>query len=505
MLTVETIRKIRLSVHRDGKSIRQTAKDLRLSRNTVRKAIRTGETTFHYERRVQPMAKLGSYVEILDRWLEEEQKLPKRERRTAQMLFEQLQGEGYGGGYDSVRRYIQRWRREQKMLSEQVFIPLVFDPGEAYQFDWSHEWVELAGMPVKVKVAHLRLCHSRLFLCIAYPRETQEMVFDAHIRAFKFFGGVCRKGIYDNLKVVVNKVLKGKERNFNSRFMQLCSHYLFEPVPCTPAAGWEKGQVENQVGLTRRRFFTPKAKVKCFDELNAKLEGHCIAWAKTHKHPSMPDRTVWEVFEEERPYLMRLPPPFDGYAERPARVTPSSLVTFDRNRYSVECSQVGRTVQLRVYADRILIVADSKVVGEHERQFGRGKTVFNPWHYLPALERKPGALRNGAPFKNWGLPQAIQRTLERLKHRYGDWDRQFVGILSAVPLYGLEAVEEACGQALSMGSPSKEVVLNLLNRNQDQTPAPSIDLQAHLSLKQEPVADCQRYDRLLREARYVAP
>jgi transposase len=132
MLTVETIRKIRLSVHRDGKSIRQTAKDLRLSRNTVRKAIRTGETRFYYERKVQPMAKLGSYVEILDRWLEEEQKIPKRERRTAQMLFEQLQGEGYGGGYDSVRRYIQRWRREQKMLSEQVFIPLVFDPGEAF-------------------------------------------------------------------------------------------------------------------------------------------------------------------------------------------------------------------------------------------------------------------------------------------------------------------------------------------------------------------------------------
>ena len=132
MLTVETIQKIRLSVHREGKSIRQTAKDLRLSRNTVRKAIRTGETVFHYERRVQPMVKLGPYLEILERWLEEEQKLPKRERRTAQMLFENLQMEGYGGGYDSVRRYIQRWRREEKMLSEQVFIPLVFDPGEAF-------------------------------------------------------------------------------------------------------------------------------------------------------------------------------------------------------------------------------------------------------------------------------------------------------------------------------------------------------------------------------------
>jgi transposase len=120
----------------------------------------------------------------------------------------------------------------------------------------------MGGMPVKVKVAHIRLCHSRLFLAVAYARETQEMVFDAHIQAFDYFGGVCRRGIYDNLKTVVNKILSGKERNFNSRFAQLCSHYLFEPVACTPAAGWEKGQVENQVGVVRRHFFTPRLKAR---------------------------------------------------------------------------------------------------------------------------------------------------------------------------------------------------------------------------------------------------
>jgi hypothetical protein len=302
----------------------------------------------------------------------------------------------------------------------------------------------------------------------------------------------------------VDKVLKGKERNFNSRFTQLCSHYLFEPIGCTPAAGWEKGQVENQVGVARRRFFTPRPKVKDFTELNEHLKQHCIAWAKTHKHPTIAHKTVWEVYEDERPYLMQLPPAFDGYAERPARVTPSALVTFDRNRYSVDCSQVGRTVQLRVYAERIVIVSNGHVVAEHNRQFGRGKTVFNPWHYLPALERKPGALRNGAPFKDWDLPEAIQGILERLKRRYTDWDRQFVAILSAVSLYGLEAVEKACQRALAMRAVSKEVVLNLLNRHQDQEPAPSIDLPSHLILKEEPVADCRRYDRLLGEGHHDA-
>ena len=255
MLIVETIRKVRLAIHRDNKSIRQTAKDLKLSKNTVKKVIRSDQTRFEYKRKVQPRPKLGPYVQWLERQLELDQKLVKRQRRTAQILYEQLQTQGFDGGYDSVRRFVQRWQIQQRKAIKQVFVPLIFDPGEAFQFDWSHEWVNMAGMPVKAKVAHLRLCCSRLFLAVAYPRETQEMVFDAHIRAFEFFGGVCRRGIYDNLKTVVNKILTGKERQFNNRFTQLCSHYLFEPVACTPAAGWEKGQIENQVGVIRKRFF----------------------------------------------------------------------------------------------------------------------------------------------------------------------------------------------------------------------------------------------------------
>lgn len=504
MLTVETIRKVRIAYHRDGKSIRKTAKDLRLSRNTVRKVVRSDQTSFEYRRSKQPFPKLGAYIEELEQRLEQDQQLPKKRRRSAQVLFEELQNQGYCGGYDSVRRYVKRWRRQQQHMVAQVFIPLAFDPAEAFQFDWSHEWVQIDGMPVKAKAAHLRLCHSRMFLVVAYPRESQEMVFDAHMRAFEFFGGVCRKGIYDNLKAVVNKVLSGKERNFNNRFAQLCSHYLFEPIACTPAAGWEKGQVENQVGLVRRRFFTPRLKVKDFAELNAYLMGRCIGWAKTQPHPTIPEKTVWQVYQEEEPYFVKLAPRFDGYAERPARVCPSSLVTYDRNRYSVDCDHVGKTVQMRVYAERIVIVRNGQVIGEHERHFGRGKMIFNPWHYLRALERKPGALRNGAPFKDWCLPEGIEQVQQRLKRRYADWDRQFVGILQAVALYGPEAIEDACLQALKMNVISKETVLNIVHRNRDQHPEVVVDPPPHLVLKQEPVADCRRYDRLLKEVHHAA-
>jgi hypothetical protein len=220
-------------------------------------------------------------------------------------------------------------------------------------------------------------------------------------------------------------------------------------------------------------------------------------WAKTQRHPTQAEQTVWDVYEAERPYLLNLPPRFDGYAERPARVSPSSLVTFDRNRYSVNCREVGRVVQLRVYADRIVTVSNNEVIGDHPRQFGRNKTIFDPWHYLPVLDRKPGALRNGAPFKDWDLPVSIRRVQNHLKRLYADWDHQFVGILKTVPLCGLEAVDGACRQALKTPVISKEVVLNILHRSQDKEPATVVDLPERLMLKNEPVADCHRYEMLM--------
>jgi hypothetical protein len=199
-------------------------------------------------------------------------------------------------------------------------VPLSFAPGEAYQFDWSHEIVLINGTTVTVKVAHLRLCHSRMLFVRAYPRETQEMVFDAHERAFAFFKGTCTRGIYDNMKTAVETVFVGKDRHFNRRFLQMCSHYLIEPTACTPAAGWEKGQVENQVGLVRERFFTPRLRVSSYEELNALLLDRCVAYAKAHKHPEIAERTIWQAFEAER---ARLVPIANGATGRFDGSTPS--------------------------------------------------------------------------------------------------------------------------------------------------------------------------------------
>jgi transposase len=503
LLTVETIRKIRLAARDGKKSIRQISRDLCLSRNTVRKVLRSDETRHEYHRTTVHRPKLGPFIEVLSTWLEAEQVLPAKQRRTAERLYAGLQGEGYRGGYDSVRRFVKVWRREHQTTPTDAYIPLSFEPGDAFQFDWSHETVQLGGVTTAVKTAHIRLSHSRFFLAIAYLRESQEMVFDAHNRAFAFFGGACRRGLYDNMKTAVTRILRGKERDFNRRFEQLCSHYLFEPVACTPAAGWEKGQIENQVRTVRRRLFTPQRKAKDLQALNEALMGECLAWAKSRPHPVFKDKTVWVVFEEERPSLLQVARPFDAYAEREVRVSTTALVSFDRNRYSVACTAVGRSVQLRSYAAKIVVMYEGQCIGEHRRCFQRDQMLFEPWHYLPVLERKPGALRNGAPFKHWDLPQALQRTLSALK-RFADWDRQFVDILACVPVYGLESVAKACDQALLSGSASRDVVLNLLSRNTQEQAPEVVETPAHLTLDEPPVADCARYDRLRKETIHVA-
>ena len=499
MLVVETIGRIRREHLVKGKSIKEIARDLKISRNTVRKILRSGETLFSYEREVQPRPRLGRWKADLDRMLTANTETSARERLTLIRLFEELRTLGYEGGYDAVRRYARTWSREHASQTAAAFVPLSFAPGEAYQFDWSHEIVVMSGVTVTVKVAHVRLCHSRMMFCRAYPRETQEMVFDAHERAFAFFRGACTRGIYDNMKTAVETIFIGKDRQYNRRFLQMCSHHLVDPVACTPASGWEKGQVENQVGLVRERFFTPRLRVKTYDELNAWLTDKCVAYAKVHPHPERPDQTVWDVFEEERPNLVPYRGRFDGFHALPASVSKTCLVRFDNNKYSVMAKAVGRPVDVQAYADRIVIRQDGEIVGEHPRRFGRDQTVYDPWHYVPVLTRKPGALRNGAPFKDWVLPGSLGRVRARLTAT-ADGDRQMVDILAAVLTDGMAAVEAACSAALRQGVHSSDVILNILARLRQPAPPLTILTPDALHLRHEPAADCARYDSLRRAA-----
>src|ERR1700685_2459577 len=353
-------------------SISSIARDLKLSRPTVRKHCRTQSEPVH-QRRKQPTPRLGAFQATLETWLRTERLLPKAQRGSARRLFEALEVERYRVAYDSLQRFVQRWKATKSGPAlTQTYVPLAFAPGEVCQFDWSHEHVDLAGVMQTIKVAHFRRTFSRQMFVVAYPRETQEMVFDAHNRAFAFFGGVPQRMVYDNLKEVVDTIFTGKERLFNRRFMVLAHHYLFEPVACTPASGWEKGQVENQVGNIREWLFTPLARFASFDALNEWLATRCRDLA-ARKHPVTPERSIADCFAQEQLSLRPIVAPFDGYVEHMLRVSSTCLVVLDRNRYSVPAEFAGRAVSVRSTATQVRVVADGAGIAEPVRRFRRAQ------------------------------------------------------------------------------------------------------------------------------------
>jgi transposase len=301
-------------------SVSAIAREMGISRPTVRKHLNTTKEPQYLRTKTQA-PQLGKFEQSLTDWLVQEATLPRARRRSAHRLFEGLQALGYSGAYDSVQRFVKRWKlTHQGPKLTEAFVPLVFAPGDACQFDWSQETVEIAGNLQTIKVAHFRLSFSRRMFVVAYPCETQEMVLEAHCCAFDYFGGVPGRLIYDNLKTVVDAVLVGKERLFNRRFLTLANHYLFEPVACTPASGWEKGQVENQVGNVREWLFTPLARFDSFAALNAWLAIRCTELAQ-RAHPTQGKRTIAECFADEQPLLRPITARFDGYVEHMLRVS----------------------------------------------------------------------------------------------------------------------------------------------------------------------------------------
>ncbi len=233
--------------------------------------------------------------------------------------------------------------------------------------------------------------------------------------------------------------------------------------------------------------------------MNVWLLDKCVAYAKAHKHPEQTDQTIWQMFEAERGSLVPMSDHSTAFTACRPRFSKTCTVRFDNNKYSVLSTAVGRPVEVHAYADRVVVKQDGTVIAEHRRSFGRGETVYDPWHYVPVLARKPGALRNGAPFRDWVMPAAMEKVRKRLKAADGG-DRQMVTILGCVPGDGITAVEAACQEALDQGVCSAAVILNILARRRDPAPTARLQIPDALRLTHEPVADCARYDSLRRQA-----
>lgn len=327
------------------------------------------------------------------------------------------------------------------------------------------------------------------------------MLFDAHNRAFAALGGVAARGIYDNMKTAVDKISKGNGRIVNTRFYTMVSHYLFEADFCNAASGWEKGIVEKNVQDARRRIWidAKQQRFSSFEELNVWLTTRCrVLWTQL-EHPDYAGITLADALEQEQPHLMAMPSgwpratPFAGYVETTGKVSSTCLVHVDKNRYSVPCHLANSKVSIHLYADRVAFYDGQGHQASYRREIGRDETRYQWLHYVPLIEQKPGALRNGAPFEDMPAPLIkLQAALLRRQRQEGC--RVMAKVLAAVPTHGLEAVLVAVDLVLESGLRSAEHVLNVLARlNQPALPA---QVATSLTLIEEPLADTARYDAL---------
>jgi transposase len=487
--------KIRRMYHRDKVSIREIAKYMGLSRNTVRAWLRRSDDVKQpaYATPQRPR-QLDDYSEPLNDWLTANQHRNKRERRTTLSMFAELKLKGYTGSPSQVYRYAKRWKSEQSTGLKNAFMPLKFEHGEAAQFDWSTESAFVAGVQRTFKLAHMKLCSSRAFHLSAYPGESHEMLFDAHSRAFTAFGGVPKRIIYDNMKTAVDKVLPNKQRTINVRFAVMCSHYLFEPDFCNVAAGWEKGIVEKNVQDTRARLGQQLRETRwaSWDELNAWLDAQCKSLWQTLKHPRYQLLSISDVLKDESSALIPMPRAFDGYTHKSVKVSSTGLVRLDNNHYSVPIELAQQAIDLHIYPFRVVIVHNNQAVAEHVRATGRDGVVYDWQHYIPLLILKPGAIRNGAPFAE--MPEPLRRVQYHvLQHDGGD--RLMASLLAMVPVHGLDAVLVAVELALEAGAPNVEHIINIISRLQATGESPVVKA---LELNTPSQANVARYDALLK-------
>jgi transposase len=507
MMGVKQIKTVRM-LRQEGQPIKEISRRTGISRNTIRKILRGQAAKFTYHREQSNQPAQESIKEVMKGWIKHDSLEGRKYRRTAKRMYNELRSEKYGyvGSYASVLRCFKEVKEALNKDPGEVFIPLDFDPGAAAQFDWGDVKAVIGGQLTVLNVGALQLCKSRNSYARVYPSQKQELLFDIHCRAFAHFGGVPRRVIYDNLKTAVKKILKGNHRNLQERFVEFSSLYLYEADFCNPARGNEKGRIENLIGFIRENFFVPIPKFASLEELNDRLLSFMISVARTKMHPNIPNKTRYEVYEEEKGSL--IPLPLHGYdccRVTHAAVTSYSTVHFETNQYSVPGEYVGKTVQVKGYADEVVISVEGAEISRHKRIYSIRQHSLNPYHYLEALSRKPRAFADGLPFKEWQLPEVFQQYRRMLREKFEDGDRYFVKTLLLVKEWPILEVAEAIRQAIAANALGDSYVLLILRRMRNPMYEQKVfDIREDLARYKAKQPPLSRYDEVLFRRKEVA-
>ena len=496
MFQVDVYLRVRRGVMVEGMSIREASRVFNLHRDTVRKMLAYSAPP-GYRRQVPPRRpKLEPFTPIIDRILEEDLRVPRKQRHTAKRIFQRLRDEhGFGGGYTIVKDYVREHRRQAR----EMFVPLSHSPGHA-QCDFGEAVVVIGGVERKAHCFVLDLPHSDGCFIKAYPAETTEAFLDGHVSAFAFLGGVPQSILYDNTRLAVARILGDGRRKRTQAFTELQSHYLFDDRFGRPGKGNDKGKVEGLVGYMRRNFLVPIPSFESFEALNAHLEQRCLERmdARLRGHTE----TIGQRLERDLEALLPLPPsPYDACDKRAGRVSSLSLVRYRTNDYSAPVAYGHRDVIIRGYVSEVVISCGGEVIARHPRSYEREDFVYDPIHYLPLLEQKTGALDQAAPLQGWDLPGEFDTLRRLLESRMGRWGkREYVQVLRLMESFQLEEVHAAVRDALRLGAVSFDAVKHLvLCRLEGRPPRLDLELYPYLPRVRVSTTSARDYMTLLSE------
>jgi len=501
MIKVEEKERIRRAYHLEGKGIRRIAREMGHSRKTVRKALESAEEDEYTHKRSRAAPVLGPYKARIDKLLAESEEMPRKQRYTSFKIYKAIKADGYKGSESTVRSYVAKRRKEKRR--PKVYLPLEFDPGTDAQVDWGEAQVILRGERVTVQTFLMRLCYSRRLFVMAFPSQKQESFFEGHVRGFHHFQGVPQRISYDNLKAAVKRILKGRNRQEQDSFIVFRSHYLFDSHFCNIGKGNEKGRVEKGVGFARRNFLVPLPKVDSFEELNAHLLAACLE--DDERRVDRQPTTIGEAWETEKPHLLLLPPrDVECCASKTVTLNGFCQVEFETNRYSVPYDDRQQKLVLKAYPFQIDILDQNGVIASHPRCYGRKQDILDSLHYLPLLERRPGAFEHAKPIRRWrkDWPPIYERLLAQLRACWpeGRGVREFIRILKLHKEHPADLVVRAVEQALEYGCPHGDgVELCLRQLTQPDLPISPINLTNWPQLLEvsQRVPDLNHYNQLL--------
>ena len=414
---------------------------------------------------------------------------------TSERIYQRLKTEGYPGGLTQVKQAV----REIKRLNQEVFMPLVHRPGEA-QVDFGFAVAKVAGVLQKIAFFVMVLPHSDVFFVMAFERECTETYWEGHIRSFEFFGGVPNRISYDNSKVLVSQVLSSCERKLTDGFLKLQSHYLFREHFCRVRRANEKGVVEGVVKYARLNFLVPVPQVNDLDQLNFNLAEACRE--DLYRRLRGKKASKARLLTGDRDAFLPLPAgSFDACRKLPTRANSLSLVRFDRNDYSVPVAFAHHEILAKGYVNRVQLVHKQCVVAEHRRSWGKEGVFFNYLHYLPLLERKPGAIDHARPMVGLHLPECfnvLRRRLENDQTKQGDGVREFIRVLRLLDDYPLNRLTQAVEKALTLRVHNRDAIAQFLSpRPSSQQSSFLLDGQRHLTRVRVDKPDLTAYRALL--------